>query len=554
MQKMKGEMIMNIRVLTRILLVAGIYIPSTMAQRTPQIGAYFFNDWLLYPERGKHDFPEHEPVWGYTEGTLENMERQIGLAADAGLAFWSFCWYAPENPPQNWRGRAGLTYANHPLNDALRLYLKAQNRDRLKFNLLVANHYPYSIIPEQWDELTDHWVGLMKQESYLKPDGNPLIVFYSGQGMLEKFGGAEALRKAFDLFRQKAADAGLSGVRIGVCSHEPSQELEDAGFDVYTGYHFRWMMSGVKWGQCSPFSDMAAAHRKSWAGYPRSQTDLPVIPLLAAGWDDRPRRREDKNDPFFWWVTDPTPKELYDHLLEMMHWMDAHPEQCFRDQVAVIYAWNEVGEGGYLTPSRGRDNRFMGAVRAALDGRCKLERDDAGRVCVDLPEGLSLRLPGQWLRIFGDPTGPLAEACSWDLDFSVVFVPEEGGRTLFRAVAPRKDGYAAADVRIIAGSPHPVEGIKDELKERLAAENLKLIEMNLLQDFVFHARPGRFFEYRKTGSTGEVRCRMIHLELESGVLQIRLMRPATGVLPGAAAVDDAVQFLERQMGLKYQEQ
>lgn len=33
-------------------------------------------------------------------------------------------------------------------------------------------------------------------------------------------------------------------------------------------------------------------------------------------------------------------------------WMEEHPEQVTKDRLALIYAWNEIGEGGWLVPCK----------------------------------------------------------------------------------------------------------------------------------------------------------------------------------------------------------
>jgi len=495
----------------------------------PRIGAYFFNDWPLYPERGSIDFPDREPLWGYTEGTLGNMERQIGLAADAGLAFWSFCWYAPEDPPQNWRGRTGLTFRNHPLNDGLRLFREAGNRERLQYTLLVANHFPYSTTPEQWDELTAAWVEMMQDPNYLRAGGRPLITFYSGKDLLEKFGGPEPLAAALGRFREAARAAGLPGVTIAVCSHQPDADLEAAGFDAYTGYHYRWMMAGAEWGREHPFAELAEAHRRSWEGYPAGETKLPVIPLLAVGWDDRARAREERRGRYFWWVEEPTPAELFDHLREFLGWMQSHPERCFPDPLGVVYAWNELGEGGYLVPTKGKDNRFLGAVAAALADDRGVAAGPDGRVAVELPGGRELGVPEGWLRIDPGGDGPMGEADRWDTDFSVVYVPEEGWRTLLRAVAPLEENFASVDVRIRRGLPETVDAVLGDVRKRLVAENLKFIEEVSRKVFPPEAGGGFRLEYLRTGRAGPVRVTLVEYAAGDATVRVRISENPEGV-------------------------
>ena len=39
------------------------------------------------------EFAGRTPVWGWRDDSPALMERQIDLAADNGVAYFSFCWY-----------------------------------------------------------------------------------------------------------------------------------------------------------------------------------------------------------------------------------------------------------------------------------------------------------------------------------------------------------------------------------------------------------------------------------------------------------------------------
>ena len=123
------------------------------------------------------------------------------------IAFWAFDWYYPE-------GKIKTT----PLNNALELYLKAPNCQRLKFCLLVANHEGFRIGPKDWDACCDKWIELFQKPTHLRLDGQPLLIFFSPDELQKAFGGVEGVRKAFDSLRAKAKKAGLPGVSIAACT------------------------------------------------------------------------------------------------------------------------------------------------------------------------------------------------------------------------------------------------------------------------------------------------------------------------------------------------
>ncbi len=97
-----------------------------------RLGAYYWDGWYQplphWTQRLMNEFPNRMPVWGWMGSTVSNMEMQIDLAADAGLEYFSFDWYYPQH------GKIS------GMNDAVDRFLKASNRSRMSFCLLVANH------------------------------------------------------------------------------------------------------------------------------------------------------------------------------------------------------------------------------------------------------------------------------------------------------------------------------------------------------------------------------------------------------------------------------
>ena len=97
---------------TKQLLIAGALLTlalsthsSANAMPNATVGAYYFEGWYHDTPQAvaafanaelRNNFPEREPIWsgGLWRGdTVEIMEQQIDLAADHGIAFFSFDWY-----------------------------------------------------------------------------------------------------------------------------------------------------------------------------------------------------------------------------------------------------------------------------------------------------------------------------------------------------------------------------------------------------------------------------------------------------------------------------
>ena len=49
-----------------------------------------------------------------------------------------------------------------------------------------------------------------------------------------------------------------------------------------------------------------------------------------------------------------------------VRWLDKHPDKATPERLLLIYAWNENGEGGYLTPTAKDGTAYLEAVQQAI--------------------------------------------------------------------------------------------------------------------------------------------------------------------------------------------
>jgi len=50
--------------------------------------------------------------------------------------------------------------------------------------------------------------------------------------------------------------------------------------------------------------------------------------------------------------------------------MDANPKLATKDRLGLIYAWNEIGEGGWLVPCKDDPNGgYLKAIRRVVYGK-----------------------------------------------------------------------------------------------------------------------------------------------------------------------------------------
>lgn len=309
-----------------------------------KLGAYYFGGWY---QNSTHitpslvnDFPERQPVWGWETNTADAMKAQIDAAADAGLYFFSFCWYFNTQDLSE----------NRPADDAIRLFANAPNKKRLKFCLLVANHDGYRINPQNWPALKEHWKKWFLDSSYLKVDGKPLIIFFDPSNLITNFGGGQNLKTAFDDLRNETKVLGLNGVCIGGCTSRSANSIataKNAGFDVFTGYNYSG--AGLTTAIPTPISNMVSVETNTcWPIF--ANAGALYIPISTLNWDNRPwvvTNRPDTVKRFAGF----SKQSVTNSISNLKTWILNNPSSTTKEKLGLVYAWNEYGEGGWLTPS-----------------------------------------------------------------------------------------------------------------------------------------------------------------------------------------------------------
>lgn len=321
-------------------------------EKSIKIGAYFYDGWSSHNRHANdpnqpwaknaprmvtrllaEDFSEREPVWGWRGDSQEIVEKQIDLAADHGLDYFLFCWY--------WRDTNGpinvTEIENAPHHVSMNYYLKARNKNRLRFGLLVANHNGAEIKgADNWEDAARYWMQYFKDSQYVTVDGKPLVVIFNPSGIDE-----ESISRMQNVAKQN----GFKGLSIAGCG---TPEKLNNGFTHRTHYN---IVPGYRAGsEAHPYSELVETHQKQWSGSAKT----PYIPEVTVGWDKRPWEGPDGiNAPEGYYFVDRTPEQFEEFLRSAIVWMDQNPEQTTKERLITLYAWNELGEGGYLVPTKG---------------------------------------------------------------------------------------------------------------------------------------------------------------------------------------------------------
>ena len=333
------------------------------------IGVYYFDGWAgksrhadnpdepwaknaptHLTRRFVEDFGGREPLWGWRDDSQEIMERQIDLAADNGVDFFLFCWYWKDN-----KGPINIeSIEKDPKHTSMNMYLKAKNKKKLKYSLLIANHGGSEILGNQnWEDAVKYWAKYFKDPQYTKVDGKPLVVIFGT-------GDAAINNEQLECMQEAAKREGFKdGLAIAGCG---GTNISKKSFTHSTHYNVKPRHNGKS--EKHTYAEMIEANQKAWIGSEKQ----PYIPIVTVGWDNRPWEGPTglgQNEG--WYYPDKTPEQFKNYLTSAIQWMDNNPTLTTKEKVVLLYAWNELGEGGYLVPTKDDpEASFLKQIKAVV--------------------------------------------------------------------------------------------------------------------------------------------------------------------------------------------
>ena len=375
-------------------------MPDQTAERRPEVLAVYYPHWHSYDHGSAWKgegwtewegmkaavprFPGHrhplKPVWGpFDESDPAWVEREIDLAADHGIDVFMYDWY--------WY--SGVRNMEEALEQG---FLKAKNRERMKFCLMWANHNrvdqfcPDPAMPRNvWlpsrhsardlnrviDYCIEHY---FREPNYWRVDGGLYFSIYQPTRFIRELGGAEATRALFAEIDKRLAAEGLPPMHWNGITRNPAEAaaIAEGGFHTTAAYNIHSAGKARPDGT-EDYEGVMQEHRDHWAKM--SEATLPNLPVVTMGWDPSPRCRADvpwpfevNEYPYVPVVVGNTPERFGQLLKDAVRYAAADPK---KPAAVTIYCWNEWTEGGYLLPEESTGTAYLEAVKAAssCDGK-----------------------------------------------------------------------------------------------------------------------------------------------------------------------------------------
>ncbi|MCD9022535.1 glycosyltransferase WbsX family protein [Cohnella silvisoli] len=368
----------------------------------PQVAVYYFPNYHLDPinerthgkgwtewelvKRATPRFPGHEqpkePLWGYLdESKPETAERQIAAAADHGIDAFIYDWYWYDNQP----------FLHRALEEG---YLHAENRERLKFALMWANHdwlniFPYKrgmnhtvlssglVSDEAFEAATDYVIAnYFSQPSYWRVNGGLYFSFYELMSLIQSFGTMDATKRALDRFRTKVRAAGLGELHVNAVVwgiqnlpgekklERPDEMARALGVDSVTSYV--WIHNvPLEEFPTVDYAKVAKQAEQDWTKF-KHEFSVPYFPNVSMGWDPSPRTvQSDIYDalgyPFTPIITGNTPESFEEAMNAVKKFLAGSDEGV--PQIVTVNSWNEWTEGSYIEPDTVHGTAYLEAIR-----------------------------------------------------------------------------------------------------------------------------------------------------------------------------------------------
>lgn len=360
--------------LALLALVPAAARTATPPSPSPQVGAVYFDGWAC-PLTNDHfsglldgPYSGRQPLFGWRDNTRESMRTQLSWAHQDGIGFFLFDWYRENIDPC--------------VNVAHDNYVALGNHQGVGFALMYVNHDPFGVSPEEWPSFAEQWVTRdFLNPDYVRVDGKPLLVIFNTTLFRQQQGGTAGVNAALTTLRETAIRHGLPGVFIVGGRYTgylnvacfPQCDATDGGpgglpLEHYDALTDQGASAGIlaPVDGARPYGDLVSAEEANWDRF-AEMSPVPYIPSVTVGWDPRPWGEQ--VDGRLFWLTR-RPDEVGRFLKDAIAWTGANPAMRAgappSPPMVLLQAWNELGEGQYVVPTRSDGYAYGRALASAV--------------------------------------------------------------------------------------------------------------------------------------------------------------------------------------------
>lgn len=352
---------------TTILLIVLAIALQALAQECPFIGAIRWDAWhgekgsvgsheekILSLEKWRYRLPFCSKILNTTVridcANAEAMTKEIMYASEAKLDYWAFLAYEP----------------NDPMSLQLREFVQNAKRDYIKL-ALILEFGRWS--PQNYVARNNYLSDLISQKNYLKIKERPVVFIFNITGwenrLYNLWGGPTKFREAVinDLIRK----IGTKPYFV-VMDFNPQKAAYWANifdFDAISTYATHPNKKGS-------YEDLVR-HTMNWWEKAK-KTGKTVIPIVMTGWDPRPRAQlpapwqtkeyiEQAKEVYF---DTPNPEQIAEFVRKAIRWARSNGSPA-----VIIYAWNELSEGGWIMPTLTEGDKRIKAIKKVMTEECE---------------------------------------------------------------------------------------------------------------------------------------------------------------------------------------
>jgi hypothetical protein len=367
------------------------------------IGAIRWDAWFAEPEVPPivnrlpfwaHQWFERVPFFAtFTDGKWSSandrqsvVDREIDYAVTRGIDYWAFDYnrflvrdYETGAYPDI-TALSGNQRDNYRGGYPLERYLASSHCKKPRFALVVSsdafdsylNIWRPGVTTKTRDQVWPIILGdlaayLARPEQLKTSDGRPIVFMITGSRWGAVWDGDAALAKAkLEELRQAAVGAGAKRPYFVVM--DPPSDAADAvtklGFDGASSYGWNAGLNPSGTGMEVPWSQ--ADFDVDWVARTDVSLGLDVIPPVVSGWDYRPEIPfVSGRDPAGNWYAHATQDQFVNQLDHAIAFVKANPTHATPGAV-LIYAWNELAEGGYIVPTLAAGSARLDAIAKYL--------------------------------------------------------------------------------------------------------------------------------------------------------------------------------------------